>query len=176
MRQSTFLFLCCFESESYSVMSNSLQPMDCTVNEILQARILQWVAFLFSRESFKPRSSALQMDSIPAEPAGKPTSTGVGSLPLLQGIFPTQESKRGINLYVTVFIGIIMHSFIILLLFFFLKQTLELLYRITNAQNITVIVQKMLEYLHQSKEEYIIVNLVGKIAELAEKYLLGPES
>ncbi|XP_004687850.1 PREDICTED: AP-4 complex subunit epsilon-1 [Condylura cristata] len=50
------------------------------------------------------------------------------------------------------------------------RETLELLYRITNSQNITVIVQKMLEYLHQSKEEYIIVNLVGKIAELAEKY------
>nr|KAF6483076.1 adaptor related protein complex 4 subunit epsilon 1 [Rousettus aegyptiacus] len=50
------------------------------------------------------------------------------------------------------------------------RETLELLYRITNAQNVTVIVQKMLEYLHQSKEEYIIINLVGKIAELAEKY------
>ncbi|XP_012861789.1 AP-4 complex subunit epsilon-1 [Echinops telfairi] len=50
------------------------------------------------------------------------------------------------------------------------RETLELLNRITNAQNVTVIVQKMLEYLHQSKEEYIIVNLVGKIAELAEKY------
>ncbi|EHH27317.1 Adapter-related protein complex 4 subunit epsilon-1 [Macaca mulatta] len=50
------------------------------------------------------------------------------------------------------------------------RETLELLYRITNAQNVTVIVQKMLEYLHQSKEEYVIVNLVGKIAELAEKY------
>ena len=73
-------------------------------------------------------------------------------------------------MYVTVFIGVIMHNFIIL--FIFLKQTLELLYRITNAQNVTVIVQKMLEYLHQSKEEYIIINLVGKIAELAEKYPL----
>ncbi|XP_012865411.1 PREDICTED: AP-4 complex subunit epsilon-1 [Dipodomys ordii] len=52
------------------------------------------------------------------------------------------------------------------------RETLELLYRITNTQNVTVIVQKMLEYLHQSKEEYIIVNLVGKIAELAEKYPL----
>uniref|UniRef100_A0A2K6FME9 AP-4 complex subunit epsilon n=1 Tax=Propithecus coquereli TaxID=379532 RepID=A0A2K6FME9_PROCO len=46
------------------------------------------------------------------------------------------------------------------------RETLELLYRITNAQNITVIVQKMLEYLHQSKEEYVIVNLVGKIADV----------
>ncbi|ERE69898.1 AP-4 complex subunit epsilon-1 [Cricetulus griseus] len=52
------------------------------------------------------------------------------------------------------------------------RETLELLYRITNAQNVVVIVQKMLEYLHQSKEEYIIINLVGKIAELAEKYPL----
>ncbi|XP_049562000.1 AP-4 complex subunit epsilon-1 isoform X8 [Orcinus orca] len=50
------------------------------------------------------------------------------------------------------------------------RETLELLYRITNAQNITVIVQKMLEYLHQSKEEYIIVNLVGKIAETVDTY------
>ncbi|XP_029418821.1 AP-4 complex subunit epsilon-1 isoform X2 [Nannospalax galili] len=50
------------------------------------------------------------------------------------------------------------------------RETLELLYRITNAQNVTVIVRKMLEYLNQSKEEYIIINLVGKIAELAEKY------
>ncbi|XP_077935469.1 AP-4 complex subunit epsilon-1 isoform X2 [Halichoerus grypus] len=50
------------------------------------------------------------------------------------------------------------------------RETLELLYRITNAQNVTVIVQKMLEYLHQSKEEYIIVNLVGKIAETVDTY------
>nr|XP_056721850.1 AP-4 complex subunit epsilon-1 [Euleptes europaea] len=50
------------------------------------------------------------------------------------------------------------------------RETLELLYRITNGQNVTVIVQKMLDYLMQSKEEYTIVNVVGKIAELAEKY------
>ena len=69
----------------------------------------------------EPRSPAWQADSLPSEPPGKCKNTGVGSLSLFQGIFPTQESKRGINLYVTVFIGIIMHSFIILLLFFFLK-------------------------------------------------------
>nr|XP_033776243.1 AP-4 complex subunit epsilon-1 isoform X2 [Geotrypetes seraphini]XP_033776244.1 AP-4 complex subunit epsilon-1 isoform X2 [Geotrypetes seraphini] len=50
------------------------------------------------------------------------------------------------------------------------KETLELLYRITNGQNVTAIVQKMLDYLRQSKEEYTIINLTGKIAELAEKY------
>lgn len=54
--------------------------------------------------------------------------------------------------------------------FCFLFQTLELLYRITNGQNVIVIVQKMLDYLKESKEEYAIINLVGKIAELAEKY------
>ena len=39
----------------------------------------------------EPRSPALQADSLPAEPQGKPKGTGVGSLSLLQGIFPTQE-------------------------------------------------------------------------------------
>ncbi|XP_058011936.1 AP-4 complex subunit epsilon-1 isoform X1 [Ahaetulla prasina] len=50
------------------------------------------------------------------------------------------------------------------------RETLELLYRITNEQNVTVIVQKMLDYINQSKEEYTIINIAGKIAELAEKY------
>ena len=43
----------------------------------------------------EPRSPALQVDSLPAEPQGKPKSTGVGSLSLLQRIFPTQESNQG---------------------------------------------------------------------------------
>ena len=51
--------------------------MDCMVHGILQARILEWVAFLFSRGSsqprVKPRSPALQADSLPTEPQGKPT-------------------------------------------------------------------------------------------------------
>ncbi|KAM6257374.1 AP-4 complex subunit epsilon-1 isoform 1-T1 [Porphyrio hochstetteri] len=50
------------------------------------------------------------------------------------------------------------------------RETLELLYRITNGQNVIVIVQKMLDYLKESREEYAVINLVGKIAELAEKY------
>ena len=51
-------------------------PVDYTVHEILQARILQWVAFAFPRgllnPGIKPRSPALQADSLPAEPQGKP--------------------------------------------------------------------------------------------------------
>ena len=44
----------------------------------------------------EPRSSALQADSLPADPQGKPKNTGVGSLSLLQEIFPIQESTRGL--------------------------------------------------------------------------------
>ena len=39
----------------------------------------------------KPRSPTLQADSLPAGPPGKSKNTGVGSLSLLQGVFPTQE-------------------------------------------------------------------------------------
>ena len=44
----------------------------------------------------KPRSPARRANSLPAEPPGKPKNTGAGSLSLLQGIFPTQESNRGL--------------------------------------------------------------------------------
>ena len=75
-------------------------PMDNRVHGILQARILEWVAFPFSRGSSQPRiksrSPTLQADSLPAELPGKPKNTGVGSLSFLQGIFPTQESNRGL--------------------------------------------------------------------------------
>ena len=39
------------------------------------------------------------MDSLPAEPPGKPKNTGVGSLSLLQGIFLTQGSNPGLPHY-----------------------------------------------------------------------------
>ncbi|CAI9173720.1 unnamed protein product [Rangifer tarandus platyrhynchus] len=51
-------------------------PMDYTVHGMLQARILEWVAFPFPRGSsqpgIKPRSPALQADSLPTELSGKP--------------------------------------------------------------------------------------------------------
>ena len=40
---------------------------------------------------------ALQADSLPDEPQGKPKNTGAGSLSLLQGIFLTQESNQGVQ-------------------------------------------------------------------------------
>ena len=75
-------------------------PMAYTVHGVLQARILEWVAISFFRDlpnpGIEPRSPTLQADSLPAEPPGKPKNTGVGSLSLLQGIFPTQELDSGL--------------------------------------------------------------------------------
>ena len=75
-------------------------PMDCTGHGILQARILEWVAFPSPGDlpnlAIKPRCPALQVDSLSAEPQGKPKNTGVCSLPLLQWIFLTQESNQGL--------------------------------------------------------------------------------
>ena len=72
--------------------------MDYTVHGILQARILEWVAFPspgdLPNPGIEPRFPTLQMDSLPAEPPGKPKNTGVGNLSLLQRIFPTQELNR----------------------------------------------------------------------------------
>ena len=57
-------------------------PMD-SAHGILQARILEWVALPISRDlpnpGIEPRSPALQADSLPAEPQGKPKNIGVGS-------------------------------------------------------------------------------------------------
>ena len=49
-----------------------------------------------SNPGIEPRSPALRVGSLSAEPPGKPRNTGVGSLSLLQGIFPTQESNQGL--------------------------------------------------------------------------------
>ena len=72
-------------------------PMDYTGHGILQARILKWVAVPFSRGSSQPRSSAMKMDSLPAEPQGKPKNTVVDSLSLLQRILLTQELNWGLH-------------------------------------------------------------------------------
>ena len=46
--------------------------------------------------SIKPRSPALQEDSLLSEPSRKPKNTGVSSLSLLQGNFPTQGLNQGL--------------------------------------------------------------------------------
>ena len=63
-------------SESRSIVSDFLQPHGYTAHGIFQARILEWVAFPFSRESSHPgtelRSPTLQVDSLPANHKGSP--------------------------------------------------------------------------------------------------------
>ena len=48
-----------------------------------------------SRGFSQPRDgiqvSQMQADYLPAEPPGKPQNTAIGSLYLLEGMFPTQE-------------------------------------------------------------------------------------
>ena len=46
----------------------------------------------------EPRSPTLQADSLPAELQEKPKNIGVGSLSVLQQIFPTQDWNRGLLL------------------------------------------------------------------------------
>ena len=79
---------------------NLCDPMDCIVLGILQARILEWVAFSSLGDlpnlGIEPRSPTMQADSIPAEPQGKAKNTGLGSLSLLQGILPTQDLNWGL--------------------------------------------------------------------------------
>ena len=81
------------------------KPLDCT-----HQAPLQWG---FSRQEYwsmlpcplpvdvpypgiELRSPTLQEDSLPSKPPGKPKNTGVGSLSLLQGMFPAQESNWGL--------------------------------------------------------------------------------
>ena len=88
------------ESESRWVVSNSVRPPSTIVHGIFQARILEWLAFPFSRGSSQPRDwtqvSGIAGDSLAAEPQGKLKNTGVGSLSLLQEIFLTWKSKWGL--------------------------------------------------------------------------------
>ena len=74
--------------------------MDYTVHRILQARILEWVAFTFLSVSSQPKDQT----QVPCIAGGfstswvtKPKNTGVGSPFLLQQIFPMQESNPGVS-------------------------------------------------------------------------------
>ena len=136
------------EWNSLSCVWLFVTPWTVQVHGILQARILDWVAFHFSsgegngnplqysclenpmdggawwatvhgvakgrtrlsnftschvtspgdlaNPGIEPRSPTLQVVSLPAEPQGKSKKIGVGSLSLLQWIFPTQESNQGL--------------------------------------------------------------------------------
>ena len=65
-------------------------PVDYIVHGILQARILEWVAFPFSRGIFPTQGSNLDLPHcgwifLPAEPQGKPKNIGVVASPFFSG-------------------------------------------------------------------------------------------
>ena len=74
------VFMCVLAAQSCLILGDSMNcsPPGSTVHRIFQARILEWIAMPFSRESspsrIKSRSAALQTDSLPSEPPGKPWS------------------------------------------------------------------------------------------------------
>ena len=72
-RAKSFLLV----AQSYLTLCDLVDcsPPGSSVHGILQARILGWVAILFSRGSSPPRDGIqfLQANSSPSEPPGKPT-------------------------------------------------------------------------------------------------------
>ena len=90
--QSLCFFLSLSESESEvaQLCLTLWDPVDCSppgfsVHGILQARILEWVSISIFRDlpnpGIKPRSPTLQVDSLPAEPQGKPRILEWGAYP-----------------------------------------------------------------------------------------------
>ena len=89
-----------FESENRSVVFDSLQPhglyspwsSPAQNPGVSSCSLLQGN---LPNPGIELRSPALQEDSLPAEPPGKPKNTGKGSLSFFQGIFRTQEYELG---------------------------------------------------------------------------------
>ena len=63
-------------------------PMAYTVHGILQARILEWVAFPFSRGPSQQGLNPSQVDSLPPEPQGKPRNK-------ISNLFANTRQNRG---------------------------------------------------------------------------------
>ena len=114
------------ESVSHSVVLDSLRvhglsPPGSSVHGILQAGILEWVAFPSPEDlpnpGIDPGSPALQADSLPSEPPGKPQSQspssrsnspsfriwlslgGLNGQPLYSSVKSTSISLAGIDLF-----------------------------------------------------------------------------
>ena len=85
--------------ESCSVMSDSATSWTTQSTEF--SRPEYWSGYLFPppgdlpNPGIEPRSPTLWVDSLPAEPQGKPKNTRVGSLSLFQRIFLTQGIELG---------------------------------------------------------------------------------
>ena len=100
----TFLVFCCCSLVGKSCLT-FCDPRDCrppgsSFYGISQAGIQKWVAISSSRGSSQPRDgnqvSCFAGRFFTSWAQGRPKNTGVGSLCLLQWIFPTQESTGGL--------------------------------------------------------------------------------
>ena len=88
------------ESEVAQLCPTCSNPMDCSppgssVHGIFQARVLEWGAIAFS-ESCSVMSNSLRPHGLYSPWNSPGQNTGVGSLSLFQGIFPTQGSNPGL--------------------------------------------------------------------------------
>ena len=93
---------------SHSVVSDSLWSMDCRTTRLLCpwefSRKEYWSGLPcpLPRGSSEPKdpiqicNPALQLDFLLFEPPGKPKNTGMGSLSLLQSIFPVKKLNWGL--------------------------------------------------------------------------------
>ena len=85
-----------------SLSSAQLFATPWTVQSLEFSRSEYWSGWPFPspgdlpNPGIKPWSPTLQADSLLSEPPGKPKNTGVGSLSLLQVIFPTRELNQGL--------------------------------------------------------------------------------
>ena len=75
-------------------------PTEYAVHGILQARILEWGAFPFSKGFSQPRDwtqvSHMADGFFTSWATREAKNTGAGNLSILQWIFPTQESNWGL--------------------------------------------------------------------------------
>ena len=91
-----YIAVCVCSVVCNSLRPHGLQPSRLRVHGIHRARILEWVAFPFSRGSCEPRSPTSETDFLLSEPPGKPKNTGVDSPSFLQGVFLIQGSNPGL--------------------------------------------------------------------------------
>ena len=94
------------ESESRSVLSDSLQPHGLQPARLLcpwkspgkktGEGSLSLLQGIFPTQGSNPGLLHCRRILLLSEPPGKPKKTGVGCLSLLQGIFPSQESNQGL--------------------------------------------------------------------------------
>ena len=100
-QQSHFSFQLLCESESHSVVYDSLWLLGLyspwnSLGQNTGVGSFSLLQGIFPTQEIEPMSPALQANSLPAEPQGKPKNTGVGSLSFLQQLFPTQGLNRGL--------------------------------------------------------------------------------